>query len=405
MTTQLTFKTSSPLSLGIELELQLINPNSYDLIPKAKELINSLQHSVYAQQIKPEITQSMIEINSSIHGNPQALEKEMEQIGRSLLAHAEKINILISGSGAHPFQHWSSRKIYPTARFKQVSKEYGYLAKRFTVFAQHTHIGCSNPEKALYLTHMLARYVPQFIAMSASSPFYQGVDTGYYSSRANVVNSFPLCGTIPYVTTWTDFTNYYKKIIDLKLIESMKDLYWDIRLKPEFGTVEIRVCDAPLTIHKSVMIAAYIQTLCRYLIKEKPHDLTEDLYLVYNTNRFQATRYGYDGNFINPFNKEHTTIQQDILDTIEKIRSHAIDLGTEIYIEDIKEDTLFKKNDALTQKELLIHYKAFDSIVKKNCYLLKYSLPDFNDGSIPKELGYIVNDSPVITNQYAAELD
>lgn len=379
--TKLAFKTSSPLSLGIELELQLINPNSYDLIPKAEELISSLQHSAYAEQIKPEITQSMIEINSSIHSSPQALENEMGKIGRTLLSHAEKINIFISGSGAHPFQHWSSRKIYPTTRFKQVSKEYGYLAKRFTVFAQHTHIGCSSPEEALYLTHMLSRYVPQFIAISASSPFYQGVDTGYYSSRVNVVNSFPLYGTIPYVTTWADFTNYYKKIIDLKLIESMKDLYWDIRLKPEFGTVEIRVCDTPLTIHKSAMIAAYIQTLCSYLTKENPYNLTEDLYLVYNTNRFQATRYGYDGNFINPFTKEHTTIQEDILTTIERIWSHAIDLGTETYIKDIKEDVLAKTNDALTQKELYIQYKTFDSIVKNNCYRLKNSLADFDNGS------------------------
>ena len=114
--------------------------------------------------------------------------------------------------------------------------------------------------------------------------------------------------------------------------------------------------------------------------------------MVYNTNRFQATRYGYDGNFINPFTKEYTTIQEDILATIERIWSHAIDLGTETYIKDIKEDTLFKTNDALTQKELYIQYKTFDSIVKNNCYLLKNSLTDFDDGSIQHV-------SPPVTSQ------
>lgn len=372
--TGLHFKNSSSLSLGVELELQLINPSSYDLIPKAEALIESLEQSTYAAQIKPEITQSMIEINSSIHSDPLTLENEIKKIGQSLLSHAEKLNISLSGGGAHPFQHWSSRKIYPATRFKQVLKEYGYLAKRFTVFAQHTHIGCSTPQDALYLTHVLARYVPQLIAISASSPFYQGVDTGYYSSRVNVVNSFPLYGTIPYVTSWAEFSAYYEKMRELKLIESMKDLYWDIRLKPEFGTVEIRVCDAPLTIHKSAMIAAYIQTLCCYLLEERPHDLTEDLYLVYNTNRFQATRYGYDGSFIDPFSKEQTTIQEDLLSTLEKISAHAKVLDTESYLEEVRADAHCKQSDAVIQKELYLQTQAFDAIVKKNCDVLRQSL-------------------------------
>src|SRR5262249_27038602 len=150
------------------------------------------------------------------------------------------------------------------------SKKYTYLSKRSTVFGQHIHIGCKSGEDAIYLTHALSRYVPQFIAICASSPFYQGVDTGYASSRSTVFNAFPLSGVMPYLITWNEFSEYYYKMRNYGIIGSMKDFYWDIRPKPEFGTVEIRVCDTPLTIRTAAIITAYIQALSLYLLEEKP---------------------------------------------------------------------------------------------------------------------------------------
>ncbi|MES2218141.1 MAG: YbdK family carboxylate-amine ligase, partial [Pseudomonadota bacterium] len=266
----LPFKSSQLVSIGVELELQLINPLTYDLFNRAKEVIKTIGTSALEKNIKPEVTQSMIEINSSIHQSPAELAVEFEKLHTTMLSLAEEFEFKISGGGTHPFQRWSLQKIFPIKRYKNLAHQYRYLSKRSTVFGQHIHIGCRNGDEAIYLTHALARYVPHFLALSASSPFYQGADTGFNSSRSTIFTAFPQSGVIPYLLNWKEFSEYYFKMRHLGIIQSMKDFYWDIRPKPEFGTVEIRVCDTPLTVKKSVLLAAYAQSLAHYLLQERP---------------------------------------------------------------------------------------------------------------------------------------
>src|SRR5512134_4065470 len=141
--------------------------------------------------------------------------------------------------------------MFDRPRFKQISELYGYLAKQFTIFGQHVHIGCAEGDGALYLLHALSRYIPHFIALAASSPYFQGVDTAFDSSRLNAVFAFPLSGRAPFVQTWDEFNAFFGKMRAAGIVESMKDFYWDIRPKPEFGTIEVRVCDTPLTITRA----------------------------------------------------------------------------------------------------------------------------------------------------------
>src|SRR5690606_31979681 len=128
------------------------------------------------------------------------------------------------------------------------------LAKQFTVFGQHIHVGCGSGDDAIYLVHALARYVPHFIALSASSPFSQGVDTAFDSSRLNAIAAFPLSGSMPFVQSWDELNAYVAKMYRFRIIGSMKDFYWDIRPKPEYGTIEIRVCDTPLTVERAAAL-------------------------------------------------------------------------------------------------------------------------------------------------------
>lgn len=365
----LPFKHSPVATIGIELEYQLIDPLTYDLTSRAKDLMRNISNSSFKTRIKPEITQSMIEVNSSIHQSPRDAYDEIAEIRSFLLNQAKKVNVCFSGGGTHPFQKWSLRKIFPTKRYKKLSKQYQYLSKRSTVFGQHIHIGCANGDDALYLTHALARYVPHFIALSASSPFYQGVDTGYQTSRSTIFNAFPLSGVIPYFMTWQEFSAYFYKMSKLKIIESMKDVYWDIRPKPEFGTVEIRVCDTPLTIEKSVMITAYIQSLAHYLLLEKPIAITPDLYHLYNYNRFQASRYGFDGEFINPYTLKRKFIGKDILETIKIIKDHIIELDNTNLISRLSDNVINKNNDTTILRELYKQSGSFPELVHEQCLL------------------------------------
>lgn len=291
----LPFSSSTPLTMGIELELQLVNRRNYNLASDAVDLLTWIAPRELQQQIKLEMTQGMIELNSSVHTRVDALIDELKSLRAALNRGAQYLNIDVSGGGAHPFQHWNEQRITPSERFFHLHEKYGYLAKTFTVFGQHIHIGVSSGDDALYLMHAFSRFVPHFIALSAASPFYQGADTRFDSSRSNVVRAFPLSGTAPVQTRWSEFEAYYDELLRLGIIGSMKDFYWDIRPKPEYGTVEIRVCDTPLTIEHAAHLGAYAQLLARWILTERPFTIRDDFYLLYQYNRFEASRFGLDG--------------------------------------------------------------------------------------------------------------
>src|SRR3990167_6789666 len=287
----LPFQKSESLSIGIELELQLVDLHNFNLVMEAKDFLRRLSRVLSTSTIKPEITQSMIELNSSVHSSYISLLDEIQSLRNIIVEEAAKTHIGICGGATHPFQKWKEQRIFQTERFASFSEQYGYLAKQFTVFGQHIHIGCANANDALYLCHAMARYIPQFIALSAASPFHQEVDTAFDCSRLAVISAFPLSGTPPWIHSWYEFQDYFKKMTNLGIVKSMKDFYWDIRPKPEFGTVELRICDTPLTVGKAVDLAAYAQALASWLL-DKRSTLSRDIYLTYLINRFSAARYG-----------------------------------------------------------------------------------------------------------------
>lgn len=321
------FHQSNSLSLGVELELQLISLSDFDLTNASSDMLELLERKPFPGTVTPEITESMIEISTDIQTEYIPLLAQLKDIKNELILAGDKLNIGICGGGTHPFQEWSDRRIFGKPRFKQVSALYGYLAKQFTIFGQHVHVGCTSGDQALFLLHALSRYVPHFIALSASSPFVQGKDTQFNSSRLNSVFAFPLSGRAPFLLKWTEFEAYFSKMQKTGVVDSMKDFYWDIRPKPEFGTIELRVCDTPLSVDKAAALACYLQALCRYLLENNEAAPAEDDYLVYNYNRFQACRFGLDGNLVHPKTYEAMSIREDILATLRKIENHAQDLA------------------------------------------------------------------------------
>ena len=321
------FKRSASFTMGVELELQILNSRDYNLARDAADLLELLGKTGHPGAVRPEITESMIELNSSIHMFHDALVKELRAIRDAVARAAQRLNLRVAGGGSHPFHQWSERRIYPTERFKHILDLYGYLAKQFTIFGQHVHIGCPGGDEAVYLAHLLARYTPHFIALSASSPFQQGEDTSYQSSRLNTVSAFPLSGQMPFVRSWSEFLEYFGKMRGYGIVESMKDFYWDIRPRPEYGTVEIRVFDTPLSVERAAALAAYTQALARHLLKDRPRPPSREVYLLYNHNRFQACRYGLAGKLIDADTGRQVPLKQDVLETIALVAPHAAELG------------------------------------------------------------------------------
>jgi carboxylate-amine ligase len=317
------FARSEGLTLGVELELQLVRAHDFDLAHEAGDLIERLAKKKLPGEVKPEVTLSMVELNSTIQRDAHGVLAELVAQRDAVLEAAGVLNLGVCGGGAHPFHDWSERRVYPAERFKRVTERYGYLAKQFTVFGQHIHLGCPGGDEAVYLVHLLTRYLPHFIALAAASPFYQGKDTAFQSSRLTAVSAFPLSGHMPFVEGWAGFTEYFETMREFGIVESMKDFYWDIRPKPEYGTIEIRVCDTPLTVRRAALLTAYAQALAAWLLEARPHAPSIAVYQVNAHNRFEACRFGYKGRIVDPYARAPKGLGADILDAIAHAMPHA----------------------------------------------------------------------------------
>lgn len=372
----LNFKESKALTLGVELELQIVNTRNFDLTKGSQDILSLLSRTRHEFDIKPEVTESMIEVATGIHHHVTTLEAELNQIRSLLNEVTEKLNLGLCGGGTHPFQHWSERKIYPADRYALVSEIYGYLIKQFTVYGQHIHIGCVAGDLAIGLANFLTQYIPHFIALSASSPFYQGVDTSFKSARLNSISAFPMSGVMTNIKNWDEFNQYFAEMQQLGVVNSMKDFYWDIRPKPEFGTVEIRVCDTPLTVHRACLITAYAQILASYFFTRSLMDLpTKKISLTYNYNKFQASRYGFNG-FIIRANQgyEQIKIKDDILETLAMIKNEAEQLSLEKELVELEQLVLNESCDADWLRSEYEKSENLSLVVEKSCDLWRDSI-------------------------------
>jgi carboxylate-amine ligase len=360
----LDFRVSDPLTVGVELELMVLNTRDYDLTRGAPDLLARIAKAALPSEVKPEITESMIEVNSTVHTRFDALAAELAATRDGIVAAAERLNLAVAGGGSHPFHRWSDRRIFPTDRFLKVSALYGYLAKQFTVFGQHIHIGVESGDDAVYLTHRMARYIPHFIALSASSPFCQGEDTSFETSRLHAVSAFPLAGHMPAVGSWEEFNRYFDEMARYGIVESMKDFYWDIRPKPEYGTIEIRIGDTPLTVSAAAELAAYAQALAADLLRHRRADPPGPSYLVYGYNRFQACRFGFEAMLADPGAHAHIRLREDLLATLYRVQRVAEEMGAGEAIAAIGARTEEGLNDARWLRERFAEMRSLPDVVR-----------------------------------------
>jgi carboxylate-amine ligase len=357
------FRPSRALTLGVELELQLVSLSDFDLTQASSDMLELLRRERFPGNVVPEITESMIEVSTSVHDRHATLLAQLRCIRDALTRAGDRLNVGVCGGGTHPFQQWSEQRIFPKPRFHEVSTLYGYLAKQFTIFGQHIHVGCRNGDDAMRLLHSLGRFVPHFIALSASSPFVQRHDTLFSSARLNSVFAFPLSGRAPFTLSWDEFAQtYFARMERTGVVKSMKDFYWDIRPKPEFGTIELRVCDTPLTVELAAALAAYLQVLCALLAEGAEPQPQEADYLVYNYNRFQACRFGLDGTLVHPRSYAAIGLRDDIEATLARVRPLAADLQAQQGLDHLRL-TLAQGNDASLMRRIRADKGSVEGVV------------------------------------------
>ncbi|WP_250454904.1 YbdK family carboxylate-amine ligase [Caballeronia sp. ATUFL_M2_KS44] len=363
------FASSDSFTIGVELEVQLVNTHDYNLTKATTELLNRVRAESFAGAINPETTEGMIELSTGICRHFDQARSELQGLRDTLVRAADFLNVGVCGGGTNFFQNWYDQRSDGRERSEYLMGLYGALYQQFTIFGQHVHVGCPDPDSALVLLHSLSRYVPHFIALAACSPFVQGSDTQFQCARLNSVAPFPLSGHSPFVTTWAEFEQYFDRMTCTGLVKSLKDFYWDIRPSPGYGTIEIRVMDTPLRVEWAAAIAAYIQALSRYLLVDRPLRLSDRDYEVYRTNRFNACRFGLDGACVNPETGQRGPLRNDILATLAAIAPHAQALGAEEGIDQIRRTVTDGVSDAAWQRRVYGAHRSLHELVRQQCQI------------------------------------
>ncbi|MDP3559797.1 MAG: YbdK family carboxylate-amine ligase [Legionellaceae bacterium] len=321
-----TFTVSKMGSMGIELELMVLDRLTYDLLPAAPDILRLLDAQKKQWVATPEITTSMLEVATSILGGYAEASTQIEEIRSSVQRAAFQVGAAISGGGAHPFQKWSAQRIYPKERYKDSAKKFGYLAKLFTVFGMHVHIGIPSADDAIRICAWLTQRAPLFIALSASSPCWQGEDSGFCSARSNVVSAFPMSGIIPsHIKSWNQFQAHFEELASHGIVNSIKDFYWDVRPKPEYGTIELRVLDTPLKPAFAAALASYARELCIEFFEHPNMWPANECNELYAWNRFNAAKEGVNGVWIDPENGTSRSIMQVVDSDLKRLAAKSSD--------------------------------------------------------------------------------
>ncbi|MBI4500966.1 MAG: glutamate--cysteine ligase [Gemmatimonadetes bacterium] len=294
----LEFIGSPRMTVGVEIELQLLDAVTRDLTAGAPLVLELL--GAEEKHVKPEILRGMLEINTGVCTRISEVRADLERAMTRLREVCGPIGVSLASAGSHPFARHRERLVYPSTRFASVIDRHRWLARRLMIFGMHVHVGMRDGDHAMAMLNGCAHYLPHMLALSASSPFWQGSDTGLASSRITIFEAVPTAGHPCLFSNWAEFQVFYEAAVRSRAIKSTKDIWWDIRPQPEYGTVEVRVCDGLPTIGEAVSMAALIHCLFCWL-DERHQDgelFSPPPYWVLRENKWRASRWGLDADIV-----------------------------------------------------------------------------------------------------------
>lgn len=356
------FKPCPKTTVGIEIEFQLLDPVTLDLTDGISTLLNSYPAT---PRIKPELTQCSVEINSEVCANIQELEGDVISVARTLKQRCESSGMALGAAGTHPF----CRRLVgvtPLPRYLAIDEKMGYLSRRLKTFALHVHVGMPSGDVALAVMTMLKPYLPILLALSASSPFWEGEDTGFASFRQRFLAVLRDYGMPPSFASWKDFAEFFENTRTAGLTAICRDLHWDLRPSPGFGTLEVRVMDALPTIRENIMMAALVYTLVVYLLRCRDEEQCSHLpphhWWMEKMNHFNASYQGLDADYIFDEQGHVRPIKTVIQEVLEALAKTACELGTTEHLRHLQKG-LFQTPSYLRERTLLHDTGSFKAVV------------------------------------------
>lgn len=344
------------LTLGVELELQVLEKDSLLLTPQAHELIKHAGN----KRLKHEFFQSTLEVITGVCYTVHDVQNELRQLLDAVRASAESLELKISSTGTHPEADYRDRLITPSPRYHNLMDRNQWIIRRMAVYGMHVHLGMKSGDECIRFHNFFLHFVPHLISLSASSPFWQKMNTGLSSSRPTTYESMPTSG-MPYaVKSWKQFEKMYHALVRTGSINSMSDLWLDLRPSPNVGTLELRICDEPATLAEALAIVAYVQLLGAWF-QEHQEEWEERHKVIHRwisrENKWRALRYGLKGEMIVSPTQSTIPIQQDIQYWMEKLKPYVAKYSYQDFFGTL--ESLIEKGNS-SERQLRIFQKTND---------------------------------------------
>ncbi len=330
----LVFQKSAPFTLGVELEFQLLDPVSLDLAPQSQPLLAKVPEP-FKNKIKTEFIQSMVEVNTSICADMTAVESDLDSVCRTFDTLTRASNCLGFASSLHPFALVRDRHVASDKRYHEILDDLQIAGRRLITQALHVHIGMPDAETAVRVCDAIRPYLPLLLALTTSSPYFEGEDTGFQSYRTNLFKTLPRSGIPETIGSWQRLQELILILNQGTILNGIKELWWDVRPHPTFGTLEIRICDLPSRFDEILAMVALCQTMAVDLAKQTTPTPIPHHEIILN-NKWHAARYGLAGTYISPQAGNHNTFGKTIAELLDTLRPTATDLGVGKYLAPIK---------------------------------------------------------------------
>jgi carboxylate-amine ligase len=319
-------------TLGVEWEVQLVDAQTRMLRQDAGVVLaglRGLQESGEHPKMRHELMQSTVEVVTGICGTVAEAKADLAMTVKELQRTAEPHGIVVAGAGTHPISDWRDAEVAPHQRYSELIEQIQWPARRLQTMATHVHVGLRDADRAMPIINALAAYLPHLLGLTASSPFWSGHETGLASSRSVVFGALPNTGPPPGLPDWKSFEEYMDIQLRAGTIRTIKEVWWDVRPHPDFGTVEIRIADAVPTFREVGMLAALAQCLVQLFDAQldRGYQLPCRPTWVVKDNKWRATRYGLDAVVITDDTGATAPLRDEIYELLRDLEPVAWRLG------------------------------------------------------------------------------
>jgi carboxylate-amine ligase len=370
-------------TLGIEEEFQIVDPKTRELRSHVSEFLEEGK-MILGEQIKPEMIQSMIEVGTGICKNIEEARVDITRLRSIISGLAGKTGLAIVAASTHPFSHWEDQKIYDDERYSLLVQELQNVARSLLIFGLHVHVGVADLDRRIHIMNAARYFLPHVLALTTSSPFWMGHNTGLKSYRSEVFKQFPRTDIPDHFDSYSSFQRYVDLLVRTGCINDGKKIWWDLRPHPVFPTLEFRICDIPTRVDDTVAIAALFQAIVAKLTKLIEKNLGFRLYrrMLIQENKWRAVRWGIDGKMID-FGKQKEVPTRDlILELLEFVDDVVDELGSRKEIEHIH-TILERRTSAEEQLRVFEETKDLNAVVDRLIELTMEHVPVTTDFTVP----------------------